>query len=209
MANADRPKGFWPIRKMDGSPYNGNVTKGSVDASNATAFFKGDAITRESDGNYAPAAANDPISGVFQWADYASASQSIRRVNSNTLPATTAGTIYFIESRNMVFGCQADDDTSALTTAAIGANLDHVAGAGDSTRQLSAHELDSSDVKTATAGFRIIALVPRDDNAAITSAGSAPGKLTVASLSSANAAKINADWEVIVNEEEYDGGAGI
>lgn len=179
MANSDTPRGLYPLRKLDGSPYNGAVSVGSVDASNATAIFKGDPVHVETDGYFAPAGATGVIRGVMQHCEYTS---NGAKVYSNYLPATTAGTIYYVEASNMVFGIQEDSSGGNLAQTAVGANSDTVATAGSTTTGQSKYELDSTvTASAATAQLRILGLVQRADNAIGT----------------------NAEWEVCVNETEF------
>lgn len=44
MANISRPSGLMPIRHLDGSPYNGQVTRYFASASDAAAIFAGDLV---------------------------------------------------------------------------------------------------------------------------------------------------------------------
>ena len=70
---------------------------------------------------------------------------------------------------------------------AVGNNADVVVGSGSTTTGSSGMELDSSDVKTATAQLRILQLVQREDNAV----------------------GDNANWEVMINEHRLTTTTGI
>lgn len=48
MANVSRVQGLRPVRHLDGSPWNGQLTKYFVAASNAVALFNGDLVTLDS-----------------------------------------------------------------------------------------------------------------------------------------------------------------
>ena len=177
MANADRPNGARPVRNLNGNtaiPSNPY----SVDASNATAIFIGDFIVAEADGYVAPYAVTTGgnLLGVCVGVadDYGDLSR-------RHLPASTAGTVWVADDPNTIFAIQEDDAGTALTVAARGANCDVLYTAGSTTTGMSACEIDRSQVTSAIGQLRLLRLVPRDDNAYGDSA----------------------EWEVLINEHEY------
>ena len=163
MANVDRPSGFRPVGSFSGGSWNGAVRTYPVDASNATAIFPGDAITLEADGNVTPAAAGGVILGVCVGIEV---DRSVAATeHPGYLPATTAGNIRVCVGDDIIYEVQEDSVGSDLALTDIGANIDHIAGAGSTTTGRSAHEIDSSSVTAAgSAGFRIIGKVDRVDN---------------------------------------------
>lgn len=181
MANTDRPKGAIPIKRMDGgaclqaNPY-------TVDSSNGTAIFVGDFVKAEADGNVAPAAAGNELLGacVGVLGDYDNLSRRY-------LPASTSGTILVQDDPYTIFEVQEDDGGTALTSAARGALVDHVATAGATSTSISKHELDQDSVGTASGGLRLLRIVDREDNAY----------------------GDNAKWEVVINEHEFRGTDGV
>ena len=70
MANVNKPFGLAPVRKVDGSPYNGMLKKVECDVSKTYAIFKGDPITLETDGYVIASASTDEILGVAQYFEY-------------------------------------------------------------------------------------------------------------------------------------------
>lgn len=164
MANIDHPNGAIPIGTVNGSPWNGKGRVYPVDASNATAIFKGDFVILEDDGHCAPAPAGGNVLGVCVGVVY---DRSVAATeHPGYLPATTAGSIIVVDSPDMLFEIQEDGN---MGTAVIGSNGDIVAGAGSTTTGVSAHELDSSDVTTndgsaASAQLRVVGYVDRADN---------------------------------------------
>lgn len=173
MANADRPHGFKPIGTLTGVPWNAATRTYSVASGNGTAIFPGDAVTLASDGTVTPAAAGGIILGVcvgvlptvvdeFGVSGYHAA----LNLQRSYLPASTAGTILVAVGPDILYEVQEDSDASNLALADVGANVDHIAGAGSTTTGVSAHELDSSTVTSAgSAGFRLVAKVNSPDNA--------------------------------------------
>lgn len=164
MANKDAPNGFIPVGTLSGSPWSDSVREYPVDASNATAIFPGDAITLETDGNVTPAAAGGVILGICVGV---LPSRTVAATeHPGYLPATTAGNILVAIGPDIVYEVQEDSvGGDAGGRAAVGANIDHIAGAGSTTTGRSAHEIDSSTLTAAgSAGFRIIDVVDRPDN---------------------------------------------
>jgi hypothetical protein len=163
--------------------WEAHVRHEPVDSSNGTAIFPGDIIMREADGNVAPATAgNTQIIGVC-----VGIVPDKDNLSRKYLPASTAGTVLVCEDPNVILEVQEDGVGGTLTSAAIGTNADHVAGAGSTTTGISAHTLDSSSIVDTTAGFRIIGLVNRPDN----EAGS------------------YAKWLVMINEHSYKTTTGV
>lgn len=163
MANADRPRGFTPVGTLSGSAWEGAVRAYSVDSSNATAIFPGDAITLEADGNVTPAAAGGVILGVCVGVKVNKAVAATE--HPGYLPASTAGTVYVSVGSDVIYEIQEDGVGGAMTADAIGSNVDHIAGAGSTTTGRSAHELDSStETAAGSAGFRVIDYVRKEDN---------------------------------------------
>ena len=143
MANADRPNGFEPILLISSRPYN-------ADAGDSTAVFINDVVEAEADGNISPAAAGSVLI-LGAALDYSAAS--------------TANLVAVADSPMQEFHAQ-DDAGATLTQAALFTNCNHVAGAGSTTTLHSAHELDSANLVTSTAGFQLLDIVSNVDNAA-------------------------------------------
>lgn len=182
MPNVDRPRGAIPVRRMDGGACL-PANKYSVDVGNATAIFIGDFVKLEADGNVAPAGAGDRILGVC-----VGVANDYDNLTRRYLPATTAGDIFVVDDPYTIFELQEDDGGTALTAAGRGGVVEIVAGTGSTTTSISAHELDQDSVGTTSRQLRLIRLVPREGN----DYGD------------------NADWEVLINEHEFQiGGTGV
>jgi hypothetical protein len=151
MANSDAPMGLWPISHPSGCIRKNVFGNYIIDSNTAGALARGDLVSCEAGGNLELAAANDGIIvvGVFWGCEYIDADGQIH--HSAYIPATKTGftgmKAHVYDDPDLEFGIQADSGTS-LTAAAIFATANHVAGTSDSTRKLSGHELDSSDVGT-------------------------------------------------------------
>ena len=181
MPNANRPRGARAVRRIDGgaclpsNPY-------TVDASNGTAIFVGDFVKLEADGNVAPAAAGNALIGVVT-----AVADDYDNLARRYLPASTAGTVWVNDDPEAVFVVQEDDGGTALTAAARGANVDIVAGTGNTTTSISGHELDQDSVGVTTGQLRLLRLVDTENN----DYGD------------------NADWEVRINEHQSRTIAGV
>jgi hypothetical protein len=134
-----------------------------VDSSNATAIFRGDAVTLETDGNVTPAAAGGVILGVCEGVvvDREVAATE----HPGYLPASTAGYVLVRVEDGALYEVQEDSDGGDLDAGAVGSNIDHIAGTGSTVSGVSGHEIDSSTLTAAgSAGWRIVGLVERVDN---------------------------------------------
>ena len=152
MANTDAPRGF----SATGCQYG--LEPVSVDASNSTAFFRGDVTSAESDGYAAPAAAGDiVIIGI------ANSSTTATTAAKTILAASTAGTIMVHQDPMQQFIVQGASGTAGSQTLLFN-GMNHVAGSGSTTTGLSGHELDLSNAGTSTGGFVLLDYVLRDDN---------------------------------------------
>jgi len=166
MANIDAPRGLWPISHPSGCLRKNVFGNYIIDANTAGALAQGDLVSAEAGGNIELAAADDGIIvvGVFWGCRYVDADGDIHY--STYIPATKTGFTLMqadvYDDPTIEFGIQADSGT-ALTVASVFNTANHVAGTSDSTRKLSGHELDSSDVGTG-AQLKILGLVDTPDN---------------------------------------------
>lgn len=182
MANIDRPNGLHPVRHMMGANIVANEY--SVDASNGTAIFPGDAVIMESDGSIAPYTGSSGGNLLGVMAGLKDVSGNLSR---QYLAASTAATVLVYDDPYIIYEGQEDDGGTALAATDVGANVDILATAGSTTTQTSRHELDRSTIATTTAQCRLLRLIPRT--------GNAYGDW--------------AKWEVILNEHGFRDTAGV
>lgn len=184
MANIDRVRGLFPVKHLNGSPYNGQVNRYYVPASDGTAICVGDAVKSagSSDANGVPdvtrAAAGDAIRGVVVGVEPETSESLAFR------PASTAGYVLVADSPDIIFEIQED---GAIAATNVGQNADIVVGTPDLIVGRSAMELDSSTAVGTTAQLRILGLAQREDNAIGT----------------------NAKWLVSINEHELKSTVGV
>ena len=195
MANANRPRGFSPVRYLNGSPWNGAMNIYYHSTANASAVYKGSLV--ETDVGLA-SPSTDPL-GTYQciipcaddapnvlgvaWA-FGTTPNVLTQVNNlgavDYCPASTGMYIAIIDDPNVIFLVQ--DNGTTLTAGQIGLNFDTSSNAaGSSATGRSSGVLDQATLTAASAQCRIMRLAPRPDN-------------TLGA---------NADWEVLINEHVY------
>lgn len=160
MANADTPKGFQPTGIMYG------LGRYEIDAGTSTAVFRNDLIEADDDDSsgddgYAvlAAAGGTMILGSVQGTTSATTAQKA------LVAASTAATLLVTDHPDQKYIAQDDGDSTTSAQTNVFNNADVVVGAGSTTTGLSGHEIDISDVKTATAQIRLIDIQRRPDNA--------------------------------------------
>ena len=175
MANQDAAFGLKAIGKVGQNRDNQGLSEYSIAAS-ATAIYQGDPVEMLATGTIGVAAAGDtlllgPLTGVF----YTDASTS-KPTWANHLNASNTATdiVGFVSDDPYErFEIQSDGATAA---ADVGMNADIVYAAGSSPDYVSKVELDHSDLKSATAQLRVLAISNDPSN---NTAGSANVNLVV------------------------------
>lgn len=181
MPNIDAPKGFWPIRRKDGSPWTGECELYLIPASDGTAVFIGDVVVHGGTSGTAgqvvggmdvegmptvtratTGATGQNIVGVVVGFKVDPAVQSS---GAKHRAASTARIAMVVPAQDYVFEVQEDADTTPVAAASVGLNAAFLTTAGSAVTGLSAMELDSSSVATtATLPLRVLGLVKRPDN---------------------------------------------
>lgn len=172
MANVDRPRGFTPVGTIDGSPWTGKVRLYECDAS-AASIFPGDLVIMEADGKVAPAGATSTnilgaCVGVLEHhpgktngtTDHSLSTGALSHIKYHATGA--AGVVLVAAGPDVLMEAQEDGDTTPLTLAAIGSNIDIVATAGSTTTGRSQQEINSD--LTTTGQLRIVDMVDAPDN---------------------------------------------
>ena len=181
MANVSKPKGLSPVGYLSGSPWNGQARKYYVPVGNAAALYVGDPVKlllNSADANGLPsvvqAAASDAIVGVIVGVCVANAGVSLVAGNLDltrrSLPVSTEGYVMVCDDPNVIFeaeeGVTGSAAGTALTSAAIGNNIDFVVIAGAATYSDSGTLIDNStEGTTATLPLKLLGLAQREDNA--------------------------------------------
>ena len=174
MANKDSAFGLKAIGKVGQNRDNQGLSEYSIAAS-ASAIYQGDPVEMAATGTITVAAATDTLLGSLNGVFYTDASTS-KPTWANHLNASNTATdiVGFVSDDPYErFEVQSDGATAA---ADVGMNADIVYAAGSSPDYVSKVELDHSDLKTATAQLRVLAISNDPNNS---TAGSANVNLVV------------------------------
>jgi len=165
MANKDMPNGAVPC-DQHGGYHIGSMNLYYINSSYATALAVGDFVklSGTADGDGVPeieraAATDTDIVGVIVGFKPRSGN-----LDNTYSPASTEDYAFVADHPDQLFSIQEDSVGGNIAVTAVGNNADIVVAAVDTTTGLSNMELDSSDVKTATAQLRILRLDPAVDN---------------------------------------------
>jgi hypothetical protein len=176
MANANIPRGLWPVRYRSGAPYNGAANIYYVPSSYGTALYPGDpvvTVTASSDAQgiqtVALAAAGGTTTGVLgpmiSQAFGGDPAIPVLRDAARYHAASTAGYILVADDPELLFEIQEDSDGGAMGVGCVGRNAQLVSGTGSAYTGWSGWQLDSSSLATTdTHQLRIVAPVLRADN---------------------------------------------
>ena len=177
MANVNKPNGARVITSMNGAGFAGQLARYECDASAAN-IFPGDVIKMEADGYVAPISSVSDGNlvgvcvGVLNYKPTKTSGKNDHFLSNGSTPdlykkyhATgSAGVILVYVDPNGLYEMQEDADSSALSLADIGANVNIATTAGDTATGTSRMEIDSSSVTTSSAQFRLVDFVNRPDN---------------------------------------------
>jgi hypothetical protein len=180
MANTNAPKGFVPVRMLDGTPFNGAHTQMVVLAADNTAIFVGDPV------KLGPASG---VAGVFVNGQDTEGMPACIRVATGATGQDIVGVVVgFLPDQNnlttkhrlastnrialvapaqgVIYEVQEDAVTTPLAAADMNLNISFSTTAGNTTTGVSGIELISA-AKAVTVGLpcRLIGLVKRPDNA--------------------------------------------
>lgn len=198
MANINAPKGFVPLRHLDGAPFNGQLTPFLLPSGDGNACFIGDVVKwGGSAGTAGQVVAGMNVEGMPTLATYAATTAvavgtSIAGVVRGFLVDPTNLTLkYRVASTNRIalvvtdpsvcYECQEDAVTTPLAAADIGNLVSFNTGTGSTVTGVSGTQLVSASKNTtSTLPWLLRGLVPRADNAFNTlGAGTDPAKFEV------------------------------
>ena len=174
MANKDSAFGLRPIGKVGQNRDNQGLSEYDIAAS-ASAIYQNDPVEMAATGTITVAAATDTLLGSLTGVFFTDASTSKPTFANHLKGSNTATDIKGFVSDDPYerFEIQSDDATAA---ADVGLNADIVYASGASPNFVSKVELDHSDLKTATAQLRVLAISKDIEN---NEAGSANVNLVV------------------------------
>ena len=174
MANKDAAFGLRPMGKVGQNRDNQGLSEYDIAAS-ASAIYQNDPVEMAATGTITVAAATDTLLGSLTGVFFTDASTSKPTFANHLEASNTATDIkgFVADDPYERFEIQSDDATAA---ADVGLNADIVYAAGSSPNYVSKVELDHSDLKTATAQLRVLAISKDIEN---NEAGSANVNLVV------------------------------
>jgi hypothetical protein len=201
MPNLNAPKGFVPVRYLNGAAWNGAVNLYFIPQADGSVYSPGDAVKSAAGGDangipaIAKAAGTDTLRGVI--ANILVAAPNNPSLVGTTLdlttmqaPATKAKGYYalVVDDPAVLFEIQ-DDGLAALTATACNKNAAFTVANPTAPQQNSASVLSTASVAVTQAlPLRIVGLAQRDDNAF----------------------GVNAKWLVKINQHELEGNtAGV
>jgi len=195
MPNLVAPKGFVPVRHLDGSAYNGQFVPFLIQSTDGTATFVGDIVIH---GGTAGAAgvvvAGMDMEGVpacIRGSAGTTGQDIVGVVRGFLVDPTNLALKYRLASTNrvalvvtdlsVVYQAQEDAVTTPLTAAMVGMNAAYTTTAGSTTTGISAECIQStSQATTATLPLKILGLAKVPGNAFNTAgAGTDPGTFEV------------------------------
>ena len=175
MANVDKPCGLKPVKYLNGTPWNGQVTM--YYTAGTTAIYKGTPLmhagTAATDGK-TPACAiiasgkGQMVGVAVGFANSRNIAMDVTDLDKAYAAASVTGYVAVVDDPNVLFEIQEDNGGSAYIEVADVGQFFNIAthSAGSTTTGLSTAELDS-DGNTATAAsaaVQLVALVDRPDN---------------------------------------------
>lgn len=143
MANANRPMGLWPVKHLNGSPFNGQGNIYSIAAADTNGYAIGDPVASSgsSDANgvagvtLATAGTGNPIRGVILGLGTSeSGIFNPDNLNSTVRPAAAQTQDWYAivaDSPDLIFLVQEVGTGTALTAAEVGLNANLAAGSNN------------------------------------------------------------------------------
>jgi len=172
MANSDAAFGLLPKCDNGSAPYNGGVNLYYVPASDTTALFVGDPVTRANGGDANGIGAVTRTTGTNQVDGVVvgfvpkpgAAAGSKSAVDNGYRAASTEDYVLVMDNADDIeFEVQEDSVGGALTAADIGKKVNFIYGAGNTASKLSGVEIDSS-TKGSGVQALLVGLIQREDN---------------------------------------------
>lgn len=165
MANANTPFGARVIKKLDGSPWTGALTRYYVPSTDATAIFIGDAVevTGAAHSDYTPIVARLTHAGDSARGIMVAIDTYPEDLNLNYRKASTGMHVLVCDDPNIIFEMQ-EDAAATLVAADAGGNVDITVTAGSTASGRSAMVLASASINTTASQVRLLRLSNKPGN---------------------------------------------
>lgn len=193
--------GFRPVKHMNGSPFNGQVNRYMISASDTAATNVGDLVQLSND-----AALVDPTGGVYPCVERIGSGTSVPIVGAivgfevdysnlntgNYRAASTRRIALVADAPDLIFAAPEDATGGAVAAASVGLNVAiNLGTAATAAPWASGMSIDSSTVATtATLPLQVVGVVSAPDNQVRFDAGSAAELLVRINTHAFNAAGI-------------------
>lgn len=168
------PNGLVPVKKLDGSAWTGATNSYQIANTYATALFRGDPVTRLTDGTIGVGVAGAACLGVFWGCKYTDSTGVVKFMNywpgnPGVLTGSTVEAL-IIDDPDTVFSVQETSGTGtagtplALADRGLNANFLYTAGS-TATGQSAVSLNNATEADTSTLNLKIIDLDPTPGNA--------------------------------------------
>ncbi len=164
MANADKPRGFMPIKHLNGSPWNGQTNLYYIFSTYNTAMFPGDVVklSGEADSRGVPSIELAGTTGLPVGPIVSIVPNPVIGLDFKYSPASTEGYALVADSPDIIMIAQED---GTMTVSEIGLNTLLLDTAGSTSTGHSKDELDFSEAGTTnTLMFKMLRLYDVEDN---------------------------------------------
>lgn len=176
MANANAPFGLRPVRYLNGAPWNGQVSRYLIPATDSTAMFIGDPVTLAGDAGASGSFVNGIYTGGMPTVSIGLAGATCIgaivgfEVNPSGLDAihraaSVARVALVADDPNIVFHVQEINSGTAWTSAEVGNNANFVSATGSTVTGYSAYVGDNAtETTTSTLNLKLLRLAPIETN---------------------------------------------
>lgn len=174
MANTNAPFGLAPVEYLSGAKWNGQARRYYIPSSDTNAFAIGDPVVLAGDADsrgiasITLATAGSAFLGCIVGAGglaYGGFSGDPTNLNTTVIPATKTKAYYVLvaDDPNIIFEAQEIGTGTALTSAAVGLNVNMVAAANSG--YLSGWVIDNTtEATTSTLDLKLLGLSQRNPN---------------------------------------------
>lgn len=164
MANADRPRGFMPIKHLNGSPWNGQTNIYYIFSTYGTAVFPGDIVklSGEADARGIPSIELAGADGLPVGVVVSIVPNPVIGLDYKYSPASTEGYALIADSPDIIMIAQED---GTMTVGETGENTKPTGAAGSTRTGHSQDELNFSEAgSTNTLMLKMLRLYDVEDN---------------------------------------------
>jgi hypothetical protein len=187
FTNISKPSGLSPVRYLNGTKYDGKVQTYCIVAANTNAFFVGDLVTPQANGDSSgiPAITLSAVGGVSVGVIVAVGLQQYGAyINPNALqnvsrPSGAQTQIYYAavsDDPNIIYEIQEGGAGTNLTQTSCNRNANVVLAAPATGVAVSGTQIDNATVNTTvTLNLKLLRLAPRIDNHFVTSPATGGG----------------------------------